>query len=79
MATGAWGTEVVERTPIKAIPLINEVHIDGLVRESRKLQGERGSVLVFTCAEENHAGVNEGVYAKLLYSCFPRSSIAVFL
>lgn len=30
MSTGAWGTEAVERAPIKEIPLINEVHIDGL-------------------------------------------------
>lgn len=32
MATGAWGTEAVERAPISEIPLIKEVHIDGLVR-----------------------------------------------
>lgn len=73
MATGAWGTEVVERTPIKAIPLINEVHIDGLVRESRKLHG--GFVLIFTCADETHGGFNEAVYANLLYYCFSRSSV----
>lgn len=41
MATGAWGTEVVERTPIKAIPLIDEVHIDGLVRESKAARSRR--------------------------------------
>lgn len=31
MATGAWGTTAVERVQIKEMPLINEVHIDGLV------------------------------------------------
>lgn len=31
MATGAWGTQVEERVPVKELPLINEVHIDGLV------------------------------------------------
>lgn len=30
--SGAWGTQAVERAPIEEIPLINEVHIDGLVR-----------------------------------------------
>lgn len=30
MATGAWGTETVARAPIKEIPLISEVQIDGL-------------------------------------------------
>lgn len=29
--SGAWGTQAVERAPIEEIPLINEVHIDGLV------------------------------------------------
>ncbi|CAM9192798.1 unnamed protein product [Ectocarpus sp. 6 AP-2014] len=28
--SGAWGTEAVERAPIEEIPLITEVHIDGL-------------------------------------------------
>lgn len=31
MATGAWGTQAEERVPVKELPLINEVHIDGLV------------------------------------------------
>lgn len=31
--SGAWGTQAVERAPIEEIPLINEVHIDGLVSE----------------------------------------------
>lgn len=31
MVTGAWGTDAVERAPVKEVPLINEVHIDGLV------------------------------------------------
>lgn len=30
--SGAWGTQAVERAPIEEIPLINEVHMDGLVR-----------------------------------------------
>ncbi|CAM9490258.1 unnamed protein product, partial [Sphacelaria rigidula] len=30
MATGAWGTQAEERVPVKELPLINEVHIDGL-------------------------------------------------
>lgn len=32
--SGAWGTQAVERAPIEEIPLIHEVHIDGLVREA---------------------------------------------
>ena len=39
MSTGAWGTEAVERAPIKEIPLINEVHIDGLVSIELPVEG----------------------------------------
>lgn len=39
--SGAWGTEAVERAPIEEIPLITEVHIDGLVRSERWQSGKR--------------------------------------
>lgn len=45
MATGAWGTEAVERVPIKELPLINEVHIDGLVSDYLPRQRQSNEVL----------------------------------
>lgn len=45
MATGAWGTQAEERVPIKELPLINEVHIDGLVSTAQSIQHRAVHVL----------------------------------
>ena len=64
MATGAWGTAAVERAPIKEIPLINEVHIDGLVRV--QISEAMGfSLSPFTLAYGSCRGLPDGTHAYI--------------
>lgn len=51
--SGAWGTEAVERAPIEEIPLITEVHIDGLVRKGEMMYVAAGEE---TCRGYTRAG-----------------------
>ena len=70
MSTGAWGTEAVERAPIKEIPLINEVHVDGLVSVELLVDKDIGhscerKYCLYRCCEWSP------VWLSLFFVCIP--------